>query len=225
MPPNETTTWVLTPCHRPRLADLWGSLAHLVHPAERTVVTTTLPDPIRRDDVPAAAVLVNEEPGINISRWWNRGLDFIAQRARKASPTWEVLLMESDVRITPDALTELRRVLREADVAMAGADWHHALAPGQIEIRRDIGPADLTHRIPGICMLVRGELGLRFDEMFRWWYADDDFEWQHRKEGGTALVGGVTISHPAGHHLDEERARYAAEDRERFAEKWGTPPW
>lgn len=213
------TTWLLTPCHRPRLADLRDSLAHLGHPADRTVVTTTLPEPVLIADIDAAQVLVNTEPGINISCWWNRGLDWIARR--QAGP-YNVLLMESDVRITSGTLAELTHVLRTHDVAMAGADWLHALQPGQVEIRHDLEPAAAAHRIPGICMLVRGELGLRFDEEFRWWYADDDFEWQHRKTGGTALVGGTSLHHPAGHQLDGERAVYAVEDHAKFVAKWGS---
>lgn len=212
-------TWVLTPCHRPRLADLLDSLGHLGHPGGRTVVTTTLPDPVLPDDVAAVQVIVNTEPGINISRWWNRGLDWIAQRQ---DGPYNVLLTESDVRITASTLAELTHVLRTQDVAMAGADWLHALQPGEVEIRRDLTPATPPHRIPGICMLVRGELGLRFDEAFRWWYADDDFEWQHRKTGGTALVGGVSIQHPAGHQLDDERRMYAVEDHVKFVAKWGS---
>lgn len=212
-------TWLLTPCHRPRLDDLHDSLAHLAHPARQTVVTTTLPEPVRAADVAAAQVIVNTEPGINISRWWNRGLDWIAQRQ---DGPYNVLLMESDVRLAPATLTELVHVLRTHDVAMAGADWLNALQPGQVEIRHALEPATPPHRIPGICMLVRGELGLRFDEEFRWWYADDDFEWQHRKAGGTALVGGTSLHHPAGHQLDGERTVYAVEDHAKFVAKWGS---
>jgi hypothetical protein len=216
-------TWVLTPCHRPRLPDLIDSLDYLAHPPERTVVTTTLPDPVLDTDVDVAAVIVNPEPGINISRWWNRGLDWIADN--RDARRYNVLLMESDVRIDAPTLAYLARVMRDEDCAMAGADRHHALRPGQLEIRRQLDLRDLTRRIPGICMLVRGELGLRFDPEFRWWYADDDFEWQHRQKGGTVLVGGTSIEHPDGHNLDDERTVYATEDRAKFAAKWGSPPW
>jgi hypothetical protein len=80
----------------------------------------------------------------------------------------------------------------------------------------------MTHRIPGVCMLVAGELGIRFDEAFRWWYADDDFEWQHRKAAGTGLVKGTMIQHGPGRPLTGERAQYAEEDIHRFVAKWGS---
>lgn len=212
------TTWVLTPCHRPRLGDLQESLKYLGHPGEHTVVVTTLPEPITVGSVDAE-VLLSPEPGINISRWWNLGLDYIAERE---SGPYEVLLMESDVRITLETVQVLRREMRDHNLGMTGADWHNT-ASNPIDIDREPVPGNVLHRIPGVCMLVAGELGLRFDEQFRWWYADDDFVWQHRVNGGTGLVRGQSIQHGTGHPLTGERAQYAVEDDAKFRAKWGAP--
>jgi hypothetical protein len=89
-------TWVLIPCHRLRLDDLRASLSHLNHPAEKTVIVTTQPEPIKPTDT-AATVLRYEGTDINISRWWNIGLDWIEEH-HEVGP-YEVLCMESDVRI------------------------------------------------------------------------------------------------------------------------------
>lgn len=212
-------TWVLIPCHRPRLDDLHASLANLRHRSDRTVVVTTQPEPIKPTDVDIAALLVDPDPGINISRWWNAGLDWIAEH-REVGP-YEVLCMESDVRIDWSTLSRLRSALRHYNLAMVGADWYGA-ATSTVETRYDLEPMTIQHRIPGVCMLVAGELGLRFDEQFRWWYADDDFEWQHRKAGGTGLVRGTTVGHGPGRVLEGERAEYAAVDYQRFVAKWGS---
>jgi hypothetical protein len=211
--------WVLTPCHRPRLDDLRASLVHLDHPADRTVVVTTQPEPIDPDDLPGVTVLLSPEPGINISRWWNVGLDWIEQN-HELGP-YEVLCMESDVRIEWPTLSRLRSVLRSYNLAMVGADWY-GVATSAVETRYDLDPEPMEHRIPGVCMLVAGELGLRFDEQFRWWYADDDFEWQHRKAMGTGLVRGTMIGHGPGRPLEGERAAYAEVDYRRFVAKWGS---
>jgi hypothetical protein len=213
------STWVLVPCHRPRLTELRASLVNLGLPAERTVVVTTEPEPIGPTQVKAAAVLLSPEPAINISRWWNLGLDWIAAQHEPGEP-YEVLCMESDVRITFETLARLHLALRMKRLAMVGADWY-GVAQEPVEIRRDLVPETIQHRIPGVCMLVAGELGLRFDEQFRWWYADDDFEWQHRKAGGTGLVRGTMIGHGPGRVLTGELAQYAAEDYQRFVAKWG----
>ena len=213
------STWLLVPCHRPRLGDLQESLKYLGHMPARTVVVTTYPDPIQPYDLdPCVTVLISPEPGINISRWWNLGLDYIT---RNAEAPYEVLLMESDVRITRETVEVLTREMRDHRLAMAGADWY-GVADAPIEVCREPVPGPVEHRIPGVCMLVAGELGLRFDEQMRWWYADDDFVWQHRVNGGTGLVRGQTIQHGAGRPLEGERAQYAAEDEPKFLAKWGS---
>jgi hypothetical protein len=213
-------TWLLTPCHQPRLGDLMASLVHLNHPVDRTVVVTTHPEPIDPNEIPGATVLLSSESGINISRWWNLGLDWIEQHHEPGR--YEVLCMESDVRIEWATLARLRGVLRGYNLAMVGADWYR-VATSPVETRYDLDPEPMEHRIPGVCMLVAGELGLRFDEQFRWWYAADDFEWQHRKAGGTGLVRGTTIEHGPGRPLTGERAEYAEVDYQRFVAKWGGP--
>jgi hypothetical protein len=180
-------------------------------------VVTTLPEPIDPDDLPGATVLLSPQPGINNSRWWNAGLDWIEQH-HEPGP-WEVLCMESDVHIEWSTLARLRSVLRGYRLAMVGADWY-GVATSAVETRYDLDPWPMEHCIPGVCMLVAGELGLRFDEQFRWWYADDDFEWQHRKTAGTGLVRGLTIEHGPGRSLTGEHAEV---DRQRFIAKWGGP--
>lgn len=213
-------TWVLTPCHHPRLSDLTTSLAHLSHPVDRTVVVTTLSEPIEPEDLPGVTVLLSPEPGMNISRWWNTGLDWIEQH-HEPGP-YEVLCMASDVIIEWSTLSRLRMVLRNYNLAMVGADGH-GVVTSAVETRYDLDPSTAEHRIPGACMLVAGELGLRFDEQFRWRFAADDFEWQHRKAAGTGLVRGLTIEHGPDRPLTGEGAKYAEVDRQRFVAKWGGP--
>ncbi|PZS37896.1 MAG: hypothetical protein DLM62_16705 [Pseudonocardiales bacterium] len=214
-------TWLLTPCHHPRLSDLTTSLAHLNHPVDRTVVVTTPPEPVEPDDLPGVTLLLSPEPEVNISRWWNTGLDWIEQH-HEPGP-YEVLCMESDVRIEWSTLARLRMVLRNYNLAMVGADTHRVVTSA-VETRYDLDPWTKEHSVPGMCMLVAGELGLRFDEQFRWCFAADDFEWQHRKAAGTGLVRGLTIEHGPRPQLTGERAEHAEEDRHRFEAKWGGPP-
>lgn len=215
-----TNTWVLTTCHRPRLDDLKASLAHLNHPADRTVVVTTQTESIEHDDLPGVTVLSSSQPGINISRWWNLGLEWIGCN-HEVGP-YEVLCMESDVHVEWSMLSRLRSVLRNYNLAMVGADWY-GVATSPVETRYDLEAWTIEHSIPGVCMLVAGELGLRFDEQFRWWHADDDFEWQHRKTAGTGLVRGLTIESGPNRPLTGEQAKFAAVDYQRFIAKWGSP--
>src|SRR5262249_9184444 len=209
----------LRACHRPRLDELRCSLSHLNHPMDRIVVVTTLPDPIDPGELPGVTVLLAPEAGTNISRWWNAGLDWISEH-HEIGP-YEVLCMHSDVRIEWSTLARLRSVLRGYNLAMVGAD-RYRVATSAVETRYDLEAWPAGHRIPGECALVAGDLGLRFDEQFRWRYVHDDFEWQHRKTSGTGLVRGVTFERGGGPGLIGARGEYA--DRERFVAKWGGPP-
>jgi hypothetical protein len=221
IPGDSMNTWVLTLCDHPRSSDLATSLAHLNHPVDRTVVVTTVPEPTEPDDLPGVTLLLSPKPGVNLSRWWNTGLDWIEQH-HEPGP-YEVLCMGSDVRIEWSTLARLRMVLRSYNLAMVGADWY-GVATSAVETRYDLDQWTREHRIPGACMLVAGELELRFDEQFRWLYAADDFEWQHRKAAGTGLVRGLTFEDGPGRPLTGERAEYAEVDRQRFAAKWGGSP-
>jgi hypothetical protein len=72
-----------------------------------------------------------------------------------------------------------------------------------------------------VALLVRGELGIRHDPEFRWWFADDDFELQHRAAGGTILVGGVHMEHDGSTAMTGARKEFAVEDEVKFLRKWG----
>lgn len=212
-------TWVLTTAPRSRLADVQACFAELEHDPFYSAVVTTWPDPILDGDVDAHMVLFASDE-FNISEWWTAGLDFIAAAA---SPVYNVLLVEADVRMPPATVDALSYTLRAANVGMVGADWQHSLAPGDVHVHREHRTIDQAHRLPGVALMVRGELGVRHDPQFRWWFADDDFEWQHRVHG-SALVGGTTLSHAGTTPLVGDLAQWATEDAARFVAKWGAMP-
>lgn len=220
--------YIVIPCYKPRLDDLHECLDYLgLEKAYQDGTTVVVPT--NGDTVPQSSryVRIVTSDEVNLGKWWNTALNFIDYDARSVSlPEYEALLLGSDVRMSLDSVEMQRSALRKHDLAMVGADWHQVLQPGQIDIRRTNSQKDLRYRIPGVALMLAGELGLRADEQFRWWYADDDLEWQARALKGTGLVGGATLSHPpGGSALDGLRAKYAVEDREKFKAKWGQTPW
>jgi hypothetical protein len=213
-------TYLLTPAPRSRLAELqelWDSLG--IEPAHRVVVTTQ-PDPIKPDDVDGQVVLFDSEE-LNISKWWTAGLDHIASREHEP---YNVLLCESDARISQPDLDRLVEVLRSEAVVMAGADWCGTLAADQVLINTVKAPVPQHLRLPGVALLVRGELGIRHDPAITFWFADDDFENQHRVNGGTALVGGTTVQHSDSTPRTEAFIHQTWADGHRFQAKWGFMP-
>ncbi len=214
--------WVLTTAPGHRAAEALDLFTSLGTPPERRVVTTNPPDPITTFD---GHLIVWPEIGVNISNWWTIGLDFIAGHYQE-DEIWDVLLIETDARMTPEDVDTVRDHMRTLDVVMAGADWQNVLQGKPYHVRRDNSQWNPVGRMPGIGAVVAGEAGIRHDPEFRWWYADDDFEWQHRVNGGTVLVGGTTVRHQGTQGpLTGEREIAEREDRVKFEQKWNGGPW
>lgn len=214
--------WVLSCAPGSRAAEAGELFSSLGTPEDRRVLVTTEPDPVL--DFPGH-LLRYPATDINISKWWTLGLNHIASHYGP-DDIWDVLLIETDARITPQAVDTLRDHMRVLDTVMAGADWHHVLGDQSYKVRRDNAAwGGFENRIPGIAAVISGETGIRHDPEFRWWLADDDFEWQHRVNGGTVLVGGLEIQHVGTQGpLTGERLKAWEEDQGKFLAKWGGLP-
>lgn len=95
-------------------------------------------------------------------------------------------------------------------------DWHNT----------EQGPVLKPHRMIGYAFVVDGQANLRADERFRWWYGDDDLEWQARAAGGTVRVGGVTVEHLYSNASTYENPTLVAQtevDAQSFIAKRGRP--
>jgi hypothetical protein len=216
-------TWVLVPCERKRLEVLNELLEMLGRPAQRCVVVSAGAEPIMNGETPAT-VLHYPHDEINISRWWNLGLSFIRNHYTMDAPH-EVLFCESDTVADEYAVPALVDALRVHELSMVGPDWFTGLGAGDVAVYGPNSPRSIEHRVPGTAFMIASEQGLRYDERFRWWYADDDFEMQARNRSGAAVVGGVLLDHGPSADLTPEKQRWADEDRALFVEKWGRQPW
>lgn len=221
------STWVVTPCHRGRLDELRDMLCSLDHDPAHVVVVTTLPDPIEGDDVAERAdhVVVFEKPGMLFGEWFNLGFDYIA--SHETDEKSEVVCIGSSLRGDPETIPALRTALRLNDLSMVGPDMFSRMRAGETIVEYVTDRRTLENRVLANCFMVAGELGLRFDPEFRWWYSDDDLEMQARHIKPVGNVGGVrcVMTHPDGHYLSEQQAIWAAEDRVKFVTKWGREPW
>lgn len=219
--------WVLSCAPGSRKAEAEELYTSLSINKEFSVLVTTEPDPV---DYFYGHLLRYPDTDINISKWWTLGLDHIASHYGPGD-IWDVLVMESDARMTPEDVDTIRSTMRHVGVSMAGADWHHILKDGEWYARLDnkqwipAGFGADQARLPGMALMVAGERGIRHDPEMRWWLADDDFEWQHRINGGTVLVGGTTMSHVGTQGpLVGERLQAFREDQVKFLKKWGGLP-
>lgn len=202
-----------------RLTELAGLVSSLTADGVRVVVVDTGYSPPLR--IPLVTVIQDPDPERNVSRWWNKGLHYIA--GEMAGAEYAVGMFNDDVRIPDRFVSRLAALLIEQDVDIAYPDqggggtrrydWAH--------------PPGLSHRMSGYAFVLRGSARIFGDETIKWWYGDDDVEWQARRGRGTLCVGGVTVEHlyPSSTTVGE-LAVQAERDRVTFEKKWaGMTPW
>lgn len=201
------------------------ALGHLELPRERVVVVANGPNPPRQSELPNATVVQFEDhQDLNLPDWWNRGLDWVSESA--AGQAYEVFVFNADTWASRSTVECLATALREYDLSVVGPDQAGVVPSGEVFINRTLQPlTDLSYRLPGFAPLLRGEEEFRYDRQFRWWYQDDDLEWQCRASRGTGLVGGTKVVHPlGGNPLNTLQQQYAEEDGPKFVLKWGRSP-
>lgn len=174
-------------------------------------------------DWPDSVIVGYHEDPPNISRMWNRGIATAAQLAQGFP--YDVAILNDDV-IVPEgwfsAITHKMRVGFPTAVA-AGA-----MSPDVVVATGWGAASSPLPRMPGFAFILNGDKGLRADEQFQWWFGDTDLDWRARQNGGMVLVPleGRVLEH---RHPNSTTvgvlADIAAQDRERFAAKWGAAPW
>jgi glycosyltransferase involved in cell wall biosynthesis len=150
-------------------------------------------------------VIHHPEQPPNLSKMINMGIDEITKRV--TGDEWNVVLLNDDVTVPPGWVDMLSSHLRAGPYAAAYNG----------------------HGVNGVmtcwACVVRGELGLRWDEDLRWWYGDNAFDLMCRDNGGIRHV--LDEPFPVHHHPDQQTyqstvlSRMAHEDGETFARKYG----
>lgn len=160
---------------------------------------------------------------MNISRWWNVGLDWARDTAEKLEQaTWDVAIINDDVVVPPTWLCYIADDMRDLGcvAACSGGPGYNPI------IQRHPGPVPLHTRMQGFAFVMAGESGLRADEELEWWYGDDKLQADAAEMGGTVMFPGCHVEHkyPNG-QMTPDRQVQAAKDREVFINKMGYAPW
>jgi hypothetical protein len=218
-----TNVWVVIPAHRPAIGTLKENLALLGDLAARTVVVTNGQHPITEHELPQHIIQAGME--INISRWWNLGLDWIWEQETDPSTgkvnRHHVLILNADARIRPQGVARLSWALD----TNRGFALAHPKAGVGIDRVHVPGPYGLQVRMTGWCFMLTSDVPIRADEQFNWWFGDDDVEWRAAQEGGVLRVGRVEAAHLGDGTPRGDLARIAREDMARGEEKWSIRPW
>ena len=164
-------------------------------------------------------------PEINISRWWNHGLEFVYDTLPKQDPgptKWDVAIINDDVIVPEGWFDAVSGSMRQLNVAAACSGG----TGGMPVLHTQPGPVHLSTRMQGFAFIVAGERGLRANEEFRWYWSDDYMDWESRKLGGMVMIPGFHVMHlfPNG-QMSPEMQVMSAEDGQKFVDLYGMRPW
>lgn len=161
-------------------------------------------------------------PDINISRWWNFGLDYVDEVSIPNGPKYDVAILNDDVIVPEGWFDAVAGKMR--DMRAVGAS--SGSPTGMPVLHSHSGQRDLATRLQGFAFIHAGETGVRADEQFRWYCGDDDLEWRLSALGGVVVIPSHPVQHlyPNG-QVTPEMQVLIAEDMQRFVGKWGMRPW
>lgn len=164
----------------------------------------------------------------NLSALYNTGIHaaraYVHSFVNAHATAWNVALLNDDV-VCPSGWTEsLDAALRETSAALAYTD-----RMGRTERVLYTTPPIGQHDAATVwACVMRGELGIGFDEAMQWWYSDNDLDLRCRRLGGTVAVPGPIPQHL---HPSEQTMRDAVlsaqahRDGETFNAKWAGVSW
>lgn len=192
--------------------------------ADKIIIVANGPlSSLRNQTIEDVIYVRDNQPDMNISRWWNIGIDFAESLAHPAEQ-WNTLVVNDDVIACHNLVETLSGEMRLNTSVLSFPNQYD----NHRTLHRSAGPVDLHHRITGYCYMIRGEAKLRLDERFVWWYGDDDLDWNARRLGGSLLVPWCKVQHqaPNGSMLTHPELNIqAGKDRVAFLQKWGLTPW
>lgn len=193
-----------------------------------TIVVYTV-DQVDGEIQPVQGYLLRDtaEP-VNISRWWNRGLETVRghQLGRSAlthpSDLHDIAILNDDAIVPEGWFDAVSAGMREhgAAAACSGSTvgTQFLIEPGPIP--------GVSNPLTGFAFMLAGEKGLRANEDIHWYFSDNYIDWESRKLGGTLMMSGWPVQHlhpnaQMGHDLI---ARVAV-DAQNFVDLYGMRPW
>lgn len=169
------------------------------------------------------SVSLNDPGDINISRWFNLGLQYAADMvAMTDTSKWDVAILNDDAIVPEgwfDAVSDKMREMKVAAACSGGA------AVSMPVLHTQPGPVAVSTRLYGPAFIVAGELGLRANEELKWWFTDDWMDWESRKLGGMVMIPGFQVQHLYENgQMTGELQEQVSRDATRFKEIYGMMP-
>jgi hypothetical protein len=172
----------------------------------------------------------------NISRWWNRGLQFaqddlmnhkFSMLSNGFEPPnteeWDVAILNDDAIVPEGWFDAVSSAMRTADGAAACSGGRN----GFNEVLMDPGPIPgWPNPLTGYAFILAGEKGLRANEDLRWYFSDNYIDWESRKLGGTVVIPGFPVQHLyANGQMGPDLQVRVQVDAQNFVDLYGMRPW
>ena len=129
-----------------------------------------------------------------IYQWWNEGV-----REAQALGASHVAILNDDILVAPGTMAHMAAVLdANPDLGCVYPQGGAAHVPESLAAQRTEG---LWHSAAGLgmvgwCFMIPADLGIPFDERYRWWAGDDAFEESVRRAGRTVgCAVGLYVEH------------------------------
>lgn len=172
-------------------------------PRERVVVVVTAPNAV----IPSWCRAVADFGDVNIQRWWNAGLDFVAEQGGRLA-----CVINDDVLLEAGTIPALVEAMQRTGATLA--------TPGHED--RLVAEPSHDRVLDGACWLIDLSHGIRPDEGYRWWYGDNDLDWRARRDGGGVALVSTPYQHLLANRLtegSEELRALADADARRWARR------
>lgn len=219
-------TYAIVPTHN-RHAHLVSLVNSLKGDLRRIVVVDNASDPpVSREELEklvegsetGITVLFDPEQPPNLYRLWNIAFEVVDLfAAMDGASEWNTAVFNDDTVLPDGWVRAVSEALRASSAAVAcGSENHSQTSPFlKTELRR-------FPRMTPHAFMVKGELGLRADEQFRWWWGDSDFDFQSTLSGGVLLIPGCVAANSCANSTTVgELAEQAGRDGQAFVAKWG----
>lgn len=159
---------------------------------------------------------------INISRWWNRGIDWARWMANRQGADDFFLAVLNDDAVPYEGWMNL--VVGHMDALGAAAGCTGSVT--SYVLHQQPGPVGLWTRMTGWAFVLRGNSGVRANQNLKWYFSDDYVDWTARELGGMVMVPGAPVDHrhPNGQMTPELQVQSGI-DAATFQEIWGLMPW
>lgn len=156
-------------------------------------------EPVTVATSPAAAEygegIVLHDNSLNISRWWNLGLDYAYRNKAE-----HIIVLNDDVTIPDDWL---RHIVDALDSGYVGASGRRG-----------------DDKITGYAFGLNGQQRIRADEKLVWWYGDDDIQRQCEQAGGFICLPHLHVDNAYANSSYERMLQQIHLDRDYYHRKW-----